>query len=822
MIKIILCFFQIIAFISSNKLNITFIDNFFEKLSYISVNLSSFLVIHDNNEIINSKKYCRKYNESLSICLECENDYVLLNGECVCYDKNCKKCKSSLYGACTECYPGFALSSENTCRCNIPHCLLCDDYTCNVCEKGYSLSESGTSCIFNYTMKNIGFCDDINCDICTSDIDGACIKCKDGFNLENGTCIENPSLGKFFKGNILCPENYISAGKGCNKMCLGANCSNISVHYMTCENNCVYCKEGILYEQLNCKMDNFCYDNKCTKCRTNEEGMCDKCEIGYKLLYGKCENKCNDPNCLNCDYTLNGSCNWCKKGYVLIEGNCYLKEEGYSKIYVYNLYEEVIKNYSKSFNITYLGKGEFYAYYENENLKINQSELIMEFHQKKFNEICSIENCSCCLLNNPKYCTVCNDDYTEVNGKCIKCKISNCSICLTENVCNRCQEDYVLINNQCIKNYGTTPFCLKYSNEQCTQCEDNYNLLSGQCNLNSIYTQNTQYDKLSCTDDSIRKEVCLQKYYYKNNNCSTCFDSKCLFCYEGIGCIICEKGYNLIDGRCLKTTEFNETVDYCVSYDYDGKCIECDSFCILREDECNCKIVSDIIIYLLIAVLAIIIAAIILIIFKQRLSVSKIEQLNENNMKLIEDNKITQQEMAFLQESDKKLEKCSYCKIETALFKLTCGCLLCKEDFKDTMEKLNSSDGSENINMNINNIGNNTLNNNSIKNNNNNNIKNNNKIFDREKYNWKEKNISDNLLSSSCNFKIKRGKCPSCLKEFYDYKQIAQQCEICFETTCKIFHFKCGCALSVCKFCFNKIIVSKKCPGCRKNILIKN
>ena len=40
-------------------------------------------------------------------------------------------------------------------------------------------------------------------------------------------------------------------------MCLGANCSNISVHYMTCENNCVYCKEGILYEQLNCKMDIF-------------------------------------------------------------------------------------------------------------------------------------------------------------------------------------------------------------------------------------------------------------------------------------------------------------------------------------------------------------------------------------------------------------------------------------------------------------------------------------------------------------------------------------------------------------------------------------
>ena len=75
------------------------------------------------------------------------------------------------------------------------------------------------------------------------------------------------------------------------------------------------------------------------------------------------------------------------------------------------------------------------------------------------------------------------------------------------------------------------------------------------------------------------------------------------------------------------------------------------------------------------------------------------------------------------------------------------------------------------------------------------------------------------ILNSSCNMKINKKNCPCCLKNFEAYKQIAQQCDICFDTTSKIFHFKCGCALSVCKNCYNKIIVDGKCPGCRKNIL---
>ena len=98
-------------------------------------------------------------------------------------------------------------------------------------------------------------------------------------------------------------------------------------------------------------MSEFCYDNKCTKCRSNEIGMCDRCEIGYKLRYGRCEQKCDDPNCLNCDYTSNGNCNWCKKGYILIEGKCYIKNESISYQEMVNIYELEIINLARENNI---------------------------------------------------------------------------------------------------------------------------------------------------------------------------------------------------------------------------------------------------------------------------------------------------------------------------------------------------------------------------------------------------------------------------------------------------------------------------------------
>ena len=795
MLSLILILFKFIINNSVYTSNLSIINSFVDNLFNLSLNLSS---LEKKSRLINTKRYCLIYDDTLQICLECEKNYTLLNGECVCYDRNCKVCSSSLYGACSECYEGFALSADNTCRCKINHCLLCDDHICDVCERGYILSEYHTSCELNLKYKKGEYCNDTNCYICMDDLEGSCLECKDGYNLINGSCYLNPTSGYYFQSKVLCPENYFSVGKVCNKICLGATC-DIDEHptNASCENTCLYCKQGILYEYLNCNMNEYCYDKNCTKCRNKEIGMCDRCNIGYKLRYGKCEQKCKDQNCLNCDYTLDRSCNWCKKGYILINGSCYIKNEAPSYEEMISIYENEIMNFTKNNNISYLGNGHFETYLNNQIMLINYTDLIKINYEKKYNELCVSKNCKSCLTSNPNYCMTCLINYTNRNGICVKCEIPNCDLCLIENECNRCKVNYALIKNQCIKdiNGDKIPFCLYYKDNQCSQCENNYILENGRCTLNNIYLQNTSYVKLSCNNDNYRPQVCLKKFYYKNEGCLPCKDPKCKFCYDGIGCIICEESYNLIDGRCLKKTEFNETIENCISYDYDGKCIGCDSFCILKEEKCNCQIITQIIIYLTIGILVIIIAWIILSLLKQRVSMNRHEERIENDLKIIEENKLTQQELELLREKDKNLKKCNYCKNETALYRLSCGCLFCKEDFKELMERLNESEMKLDVE-----ISNNII----IKKKTKNNVKNSNYI---------------SILNSPSNTKINKKKCSCCFKNFEAFKQIAQQCDICFETTSKIFHFKCRCAISVCKNCYNKIIEDGKCPGCRKNIL---
>ena len=210
--------------------------------------------------------------------------------------------------------------------------------------------------------------------------------------------------------------------------------------------------QGILYDTLNCNMSDFCYDQKCTKCRNNEIGMCDRCEIGYRLSYGRCIQKCQDPNCLNCDYTLNGSCNWCKKGYVLSDGKCYIKNEGVSLQELKDIYEQETFILAENNNISYKGNGDFEIYLDNQTMLIDYTELMNYIYTTKFNKLCSAKNCKSCMIDNPKYCLTCLDNFSNRNGQCVKCEIPHCALCLLENDCNRCQENYTLIKNQCIKN----------------------------------------------------------------------------------------------------------------------------------------------------------------------------------------------------------------------------------------------------------------------------------------------------------------------------------------------------------------------------------
>ena len=80
--------------------------------------------------------------------------------------------------------------------------------------------------------------------------------------------------------------------------------------------------QGILYDKLNCNMSGYCYDEKCTKCRSSEIGMCDRCELGYRVSGNGIVCESRIENCENFD-SSSFTCNGCETNYILYDNLCY-------------------------------------------------------------------------------------------------------------------------------------------------------------------------------------------------------------------------------------------------------------------------------------------------------------------------------------------------------------------------------------------------------------------------------------------------------------------------------------------------------------------
>ena len=669
-------------------------------------------------------------------CEKCKQKYTLLNNDCPCYDRNCISCTSSYPGACIECKKPFILNpNEKNCICNIDHCLFCSEQGCDQCEIGYILFNG--ECVINDNYS----CFNNKCQFCSNSKEGNCRKCYDGYNLENGICIKNPSLFYNINNDTLCPEGYYSIGNGCNINCLGAECDVRD----NCINQCLKCENNVLSHKLNCKPDNYCFDNHCIYCRNSSYGFCDLCEIGYRLENGVC-NQCNDEFCLNCDYSEFGECNSCINGYYLINGNCY-----------------------PSNNTT-----DCYS---------------------------NVSNCEKCFINNNTYCFECSPNYTLTNGICIECNISNCIQCSPSNQCVKCDNDYILDyeNNSCQNNIGEIPNCLNYLNSECNECEKNYIINEdNKCSYtNNNLTSCTSYECMSCYNEKKRNELCKDGLLYNSINdiCEQCEDPGCRICFNQIGCLMCYSGLSIVNQKCINATFINETIPNCIQYNDNGKCIDCKKNCYIKNGECICNSRIITIFVLLSALILMIVIAFILIYIKKRNEIRELQAREDERNKsiiyereLIKKHQLKQKIIDEVINEDKKLEKCNFCNSELAFYKLDCGCKLCLEHGKE-------------LNINFLKIE---------------------KKEDDKEINHKEMNVINNIEKKEDNNIEKNNQkdiCPVCKKEIKYGQQISFICEICFEVTSKVFHFSCGCAMEVCKNCYNKIINSKTCPGCRKNLI---
>ena len=240
------------------------------------------------------------YSSLLLDCLECEDNYYLNSTTKVCDETNEKfsTCKvtynfsdGNIY--CQECKNGYYLSIENSECVNNENekenYYKCKRYNetgkiCMTCEKGYFLGELDNKCTKNE-----------NCDISEGE---KCIKCKEFYCLDvkKNKCFEN-----FYTEEEL-EKFYYS----CNKSNEEGNECEI------CKNEKSQVKNGLCYNFADCE---YAENGECFKCKENNEKGVDLClnkDFGCVETYISHCLICNDSN----DF---GLCDECEDGYKLDE-----------------------------------------------------------------------------------------------------------------------------------------------------------------------------------------------------------------------------------------------------------------------------------------------------------------------------------------------------------------------------------------------------------------------------------------------------------------------------------------------------------------------
>lgn len=190
---------------------------------------------------LNSDPFCVKLQGAQ--CLSCSSGYYLSISNNTCTQLN-PLCKSSdNNGYCTECYPGYIVSS-NTCivaaSIDIPYCFTYSGVNCTSCINGYYLTNgtcfvanmlcssydpnSGTcySCIQGYVFQQ-GQCiyPALGPDpFCTFYSSAYCSQCTNGYSLQNYICVPiDPNCSQFDSLNNICRQcsnNKIPSGPNCS------------------------------------------------------------------------------------------------------------------------------------------------------------------------------------------------------------------------------------------------------------------------------------------------------------------------------------------------------------------------------------------------------------------------------------------------------------------------------------------------------------------------------------------------------------------------------------------------------------------------------
>ena len=723
------------------------------------------LIIISKKNIISGKSPCFEYScdecesEEYGKCTKCREGWKLVDGVCPCSDSSCALCETGLAGLhiCILCKKGYYRWNFD-CYCEIDNCEQCGENTCLKCSTGYYYNSENNKCE-ELIDVNKTMCFDENCDICFSEENGSCLKCKDGYFERKGECNKLLVLDE---NNTSCPEDYYQSGNFCLEKCDGVQCKNpynllFYPGYYTCSSNkCLICVNNELKIFSECDNSEECSSMEgCLNCITNEE--CIFCNQGYYLLGGICY-KCIE-GCSKC--TNRETCDFCISGYELDSNKTCILTNNFD----YNV--DIYKNFKSQL---------IHFYYPEEIIDTTPTEKVTDEITSKLSQTDEITSklSQTDEIDSETPYTIEVPLILDCDQNCAKC-YDNTGICL------ECEQLFSLENNRCIKHCSDEKCLdcyLKNEKEYCSQCQSGYTPSGDKCSL--ICSDNNCL-KCSLSNNIQYCQTCKSNFRLQNGKCLVqCEDNYCENCSDdGKTCYECEERKKLFDGKCASEksicSQFFQYCNYCFSSE---QCLECASGYKFDKSGKNCEKKSDFIT----VIFTIIIIGIILVgiasycIYRKRKSNLRNEirrmriHENQNSVNIYRRNgdqldvsgssrnSFTKEELADEFELQrKKKEKgnqtCQYCKKKPGKYKCDCGCIVCKEH-----SSLKNVEG------------------------------------DGEKY------------------KV----CFACEKIVKKVILIKYPCHICFSNKLSVAHFKCGCALEVCKTCYIKCKMgNNKCPGCR-------
>lgn len=545
----------------------------------ISTTIQNCLVyLHDGTANANNTlcKICKKYyylNESTNLCensiLYC-NDMLEMIGL---NNKYCINCKTKLKRN-NECYTYAEIVAFNN---NINNCLYyLNNNTCLKCFDGYSYYKEITNGITYITCKII----DYNINNCFVYSINGCDQC-----LNNNIIINTAtnSIKKcVYNQNSYTNCMIITQNNDC-KQCL--NNYTISEDKKNCFNIIYNCEIALDYVTKKCnKCKNNYYLNSNNECIIGQIEGCDiykdkdnclQCLSNYYLYINTLTNKqncykidfipdCNLKNNLLFDGTLRCTCNNGVTSEIYPERRCipYRRND----IYITNILNNQLYNNSKLLN-TFECK-DTKLYYDNQlDMCVNKS---------------NINNCL--MINSLNKCELCANGYflnTTLNICEINPTGTNDCINYDKNICIECKQHYYLnkISNTCekIADINIVINCKEYSSlNKCNICDRGYFLVNNICEIikfnDNLSLCNLPY--LSINECTCSKYSSFNKMLNKCEKIDNCISFKPNSLIAE--CTDCEQNYylDILSNTCRIKEYLN--IDYCIKYDINGLCIECD------------------------------------------------------------------------------------------------------------------------------------------------------------------------------------------------------------------------------------------------------